>query len=290
MHPEAGRGVGPGAGRGVRRPPGERRSDSCGCDPVRDRDGKYASPFDEALRAAGVDVRKTPVRRPNMVAFIERWGQSLRVECLDRMLALGETHLDHIIQSYGDYYYHLLPHQSPGNRPLPDAGEPEPPIPPFPEWRRRLRATPRRPPPALPPGGVSRVPAGNSSTRRARTAPSPEIGRQLSRSVPRIDRLHMIHHRNVDRSAKSQTAMSTILHRTGPDKLQDKSCGVGRHGSDPDESPVVNSRELSSFFTGTPRTVPLHCSQLRSCVNARILHSSRWPTDTTSRSPSGPRT
>src|SRR5207248_3673290 len=38
----------------------------------RDRDGKYASPFDDALRAAGVDARRTPVRSPNMNAFIER--------------------------------------------------------------------------------------------------------------------------------------------------------------------------------------------------------------------------
>jgi putative transposase len=99
----------------------------------RDRDGKYARPFDETLAEAGVDVRKTPVRSPNMAAYIERWGQSLRVECLDRILALGETHLNHIVQSYVDYYNHLRPHQSLGNRPLPEANEPEPPILPFPE-------------------------------------------------------------------------------------------------------------------------------------------------------------
>jgi putative transposase len=99
----------------------------------RDRDGKYARPFDEALVAAGVDVRKTPVRSPNMAAYIERWGQSLRVECLDRMLALGETHLNHLVQSYVQHYNLERPHQSLDNRPLPEVGSPEPPILPFPE-------------------------------------------------------------------------------------------------------------------------------------------------------------
>jgi putative transposase len=42
----------------------------------RDRDGKYSPPFDDALKTADVKVHKTPVRAPNMNAFIERWGQS----------------------------------------------------------------------------------------------------------------------------------------------------------------------------------------------------------------------
>jgi putative transposase len=99
----------------------------------RDRDGKYTSPFDVTLRAAGIDVRKTPVRSPNMAAFIERWGQSLRVECLDRMLALGETHLNHIVQCFVDHYNTERPHQSRGNRPLPEADQPDLPLLPFPE-------------------------------------------------------------------------------------------------------------------------------------------------------------
>jgi putative transposase len=115
-----------------------RRLEEVGQEPAdtilfRDRDGKYARPFDETLAAAGVDVRKTPVRSPNMAAYVERWGQSLRVECLDRILALGETHLNHIVQSYVAYYNQLRPHQSLGNRPLPEADAPDPPILPFPD-------------------------------------------------------------------------------------------------------------------------------------------------------------
>ena len=42
----------------------------------RDRDGKFGPAFDDALRAAGVDVRKTPARSPNMNAYVERWIQT----------------------------------------------------------------------------------------------------------------------------------------------------------------------------------------------------------------------
>jgi putative transposase len=99
----------------------------------RDRDGKFGAPFDDPLKAAGVDVRKTPVRSPNLNAYIERRGQSLKVECLDRVLALGETHFNYLVSQYVEHYLLERPHQSLGNRPLPDVGTPEPPILPFPK-------------------------------------------------------------------------------------------------------------------------------------------------------------
>jgi putative transposase len=98
----------------------------------RDLDGKYAPAFDESLRAAGVDVRKTPVRSPNRAAYIERWGQSLRVECLDRMLALGETHLNYLVREFVAHYNTERACQGVGNRPFPEAHEPEPDVLPFP--------------------------------------------------------------------------------------------------------------------------------------------------------------
>ncbi len=99
----------------------------------RDRDGKYSVPFDDTLKAAHIDVRKTPVRSPNMAAYIERWIQSIRVECLDRILALGETHFNYLVREYVEHYNTERAHQAVGNRPLPDVGLPEPPILPFPE-------------------------------------------------------------------------------------------------------------------------------------------------------------
>ena len=53
-------------------------------------------------RCAGLS-RPNPVRSPNLAAFTERWGQSLRVECLDRILAVGVKHLTYLCREYKAY-------------------------------------------------------------------------------------------------------------------------------------------------------------------------------------------
>ena len=160
----------------------------------RDRDGKYASPVDDTLKAAGVDVRKTPVRSPNMAAYIERWSRSLRVDCLDRILALGETHFNYFVREYVEHDNTERPHQSLGNRPLPEAGHTGANGAAIP-GRRDRSAPPRtagRAPEALPPCRVSRLPAANTSTRRARPAPSAGIERPLSHLFARRSILYMV--------------------------------------------------------------------------------------------------
>jgi putative transposase len=97
----------------------------------RDRDSKYAVPFDQTLRDAGVEVRRSPPQSPNLQAFIERWIQSIRVECLDKCIALGETHLNYLVREYVDHHHSERPHQSLGNRPPSEIDSPDPPILPF---------------------------------------------------------------------------------------------------------------------------------------------------------------
>jgi transposase InsO family protein len=84
------------------------------------------------LAAAGVTVRRTQPRSPNLQAHVERWIQSLRVECLDRILALGEPHLNQRVREYVAHFNTERPHQSLGNRLPSDAGEPGPDVLPFP--------------------------------------------------------------------------------------------------------------------------------------------------------------
>ena len=50
---------------------------------MRDNDTKYTAAFDAGLTAAGIEVRPTPYRSPNLNAYIERWVQSIKSECLD---------------------------------------------------------------------------------------------------------------------------------------------------------------------------------------------------------------
>ncbi len=71
-----------------------------------------------------MDVRALAMRAPNTNAYVERFIQSLQVECLDHFLVFGEKHLDYLVREYVEHYHTERPHQSLGNRPI--SGEPPP--------------------------------------------------------------------------------------------------------------------------------------------------------------------
>jgi putative transposase len=84
---------------------------------VSDRDTKFTAQFRAILESDGVEVVQTAVRAPNQNAYAERWAQSLRQECLDNFIILGEKHLRYLVQEYVRYYHSARPHQSLGNLP-----------------------------------------------------------------------------------------------------------------------------------------------------------------------------
>jgi putative transposase len=84
---------------------------------IRDRDSKFTRSFDEVFRSEGIRVIKAPVRAPRAKAHAERWVESLRRECLDRLLILGRRHLDHVVRVYALHYNAHRPHRSLGQRP-----------------------------------------------------------------------------------------------------------------------------------------------------------------------------
>jgi putative transposase len=93
-----------------------------------DRDGKFGRAFDDTLRAKGLDVRHSPVQAPNVCAYVERWIQSIQVECLNQFVVLGEKHFNYLVSTYVSYYLGHRPHQGLKNRPL-DSSEPDEDVP-----------------------------------------------------------------------------------------------------------------------------------------------------------------
>jgi putative transposase len=79
---------------------------------LRDRDGKFTAAFDGVFSGNGTRVIKTPVRSPRANSYAERFVGTLRRECLDQLLILGERHLCKVLAEFGRHYNDHRPHQS----------------------------------------------------------------------------------------------------------------------------------------------------------------------------------
>jgi transposase InsO family protein len=94
---------------------------------IRDRDRIYGSVVTRRLRAMGIRDRPTAPASPWQNGFAERLIGSIRRECVDHIIVLGEMHLRRVLKSYADYYNCVRMHRSlnkdaPVSRPLQLAG------------------------------------------------------------------------------------------------------------------------------------------------------------------------
>jgi transposase InsO family protein len=78
---------------------------------IRDNDAKFGPAFARVARASGIRIIRTPVRTPRANAIIERFFGSVRRECLDHILILGERHLHEVLSEYTRYFNQARPHQ-----------------------------------------------------------------------------------------------------------------------------------------------------------------------------------
>jgi transposase InsO family protein len=78
---------------------------------ILDNDSKYGSACARVAKASGIGLLRTAYRAPKENAIIERFLGSVRRECLDHMLVLGEAHLRRILTAYVTYFNEERPHQ-----------------------------------------------------------------------------------------------------------------------------------------------------------------------------------
>jgi putative transposase len=78
---------------------------------VRDRDRKYGEAFTRVANGTRIEILKTPYRAPKANAICERFLGSVRRECLDHMLLLGERQLYEVMKEYVRFFNVARPHQ-----------------------------------------------------------------------------------------------------------------------------------------------------------------------------------
>jgi putative transposase len=68
------------------------------------------------LAAAGVKCLRLPARSPNLNSVAERFVLSIKSECLNKLVPLGESHLRRAVFEYVEHYHLERNHQGVGNR------------------------------------------------------------------------------------------------------------------------------------------------------------------------------
>jgi len=95
---------------------------------IRDRDGLYGAAVRRRLRAMGIRDKPISAGSPWQNCFAERLIGTIRRECMDHVVALGEQHLGRVLKSFADYYNSTRTHRSlkkdaPLSRPIEPIGK-----------------------------------------------------------------------------------------------------------------------------------------------------------------------
>jgi transposase InsO family protein len=79
---------------------------------IRDRDGIYGVAVTRRLRAMGIRDKPIAAGSPWQNSFAERLIGTIRRECVDHIVVLGEAHLRRILREYARYYNTVQTHRS----------------------------------------------------------------------------------------------------------------------------------------------------------------------------------
>jgi hypothetical protein len=94
---------------------------------IRDRDRIYGTVVARRLRAMGIRDKPIAPASPWQNGFVERLIGSIRRECVDHIIVLGEAHLRRILKSCARYYNETRTHlaldkDAPVSRPVQRTG------------------------------------------------------------------------------------------------------------------------------------------------------------------------
>src|SRR5262249_61258990 len=81
-------------------------------DLLRDRDQVYGEEFRHRVAEMQIEAVLTAPRSPFQTPSAERVIGSIRRECLDHLIIIGEERLRQILRDYFDYHHNSRPHQS----------------------------------------------------------------------------------------------------------------------------------------------------------------------------------
>lgn len=82
---------------------------------IMDRDSKFCESFRTFLSNQDVEPVRLPPRSPNMNAHLERFFESLKSECLARLILFGEKAMRNAVGQYLAHYHVERPHQGLAN-------------------------------------------------------------------------------------------------------------------------------------------------------------------------------
>jgi transposase InsO family protein len=81
---------------------------------IHDRDPLFSAVFQATLRS-DVTTIKLPVKSPNLNAYAERFVLSIKSECLNHVVPLGEAHLRLLVTEFVEHYHLERSHQGLAN-------------------------------------------------------------------------------------------------------------------------------------------------------------------------------
>ena len=75
------------------------------------RDRKWSAPVRRLLEESAVRVVQAPFHAPNCNAHAERFVRSIKEECLNRVIPLGERHFRTAMREFVEHYHRERNHQ-----------------------------------------------------------------------------------------------------------------------------------------------------------------------------------